>query len=49
MVTNDINIETGAEIRLIGDKGTSQLIQTHEGAAKITGDGKILYRSENLT
>ena len=42
VVTNDINIETGAEIRLIGDKGKSQLIQTHEGAAKITGDGKIL-------
>ena len=31
LVTNEVNIETGAEIRLIG---TSQLIQTHEGYCK---------------
>ena len=38
MVTNEVNIETGAEIRLIG---TSQLIQTHEDTSKVTGNGKI--------
>ncbi len=31
VVTNEVNIETDAEIRLIG---TSQLIQTHEGYCK---------------
>ena len=38
LVTNEVNIETGAEIRLIG---TSQLIQTHEDTSKVTGNGNI--------
>ena len=43
VVTDIVNIGTNAEIRLIG---TSQLIQTHEGAAKVTGDGKV-YIDQN--
>ena len=38
VVTDNLNINTGAEIRLLG---TSQLIQTHLGAADTNGDGKI--------
>jgi hypothetical protein len=44
LVTNDINIETDAEIRLIG---TSQLIQTHKEESKVTGDGKIYIDRES--
>ena len=43
LVTNEVNIEAGAEIRLIG---TSQLIQTHEDTSKVTGDGNI-YIDQN--
>ena len=43
VVTDSVNIGTNAEIRLIG---TSQLIQTHEGTAKVTGDGNI-YIDQN--
>ena len=38
VVTDDINIFTDAEIRMIG---TSQLIQTHTGASTIIGDGTL--------
>ena len=38
VVTNNVNIADGAEIRLLG---TSQFIQSHTGIANITGNGKI--------
>lgn len=39
VVVNDVNINTGTEIRILG---TGQLIQTHEGASDVSGSGKLL-------
>jgi hypothetical protein len=38
VVTNDVYINTDAEVRLVG---SSQLIQTHTGTGNTTGNGKI--------
>ena len=38
VVTNNLNIADGSEIRLVG---TSQLIQSHTGVANLTGNGKV--------
>ncbi|MGY5354207.1 GEVED domain-containing protein [Wenyingzhuangia sp. IMCC45467] len=44
IVTNNINVNTTAEIRLAG---TSQLIQTHTGTKQLTGTGKY-YIDRNV-
>ncbi|WP_340931320.1 PA14 domain-containing protein [Polaribacter marinaquae] len=43
VVTNNLNITTNAEIRLVGK---SQFVQTHTGVADITGNGKM-YVEQN--
>ncbi|TXD47631.1 PA14 domain-containing protein [Polaribacter sp. IC073] len=44
VVTNNINIATDAEIRMIGK---SQLIQTHTGPADISGNGKLYIEQKS--
>lgn len=47
LVTNNVNINTGAEIRLAG---SSQLVQTHTGNTAVTGTGKLyIDRTSPLT